>query len=70
MPPIGVVMGVVPGTSKDTGPYRYHMDFDKGLDKYREARANGLQPKATTVKAVEESKAEVASHSRALKKMK
>lgn len=69
VPPTGITMGVVPGTSKDTGSYRYHRDFDKGLDKYREARENGLQPKGTTVKAVNDAKAEAASHARALKKL-
>ena len=68
--PVGVVMGVVPGTSKDTASHRYHRDFDKGLDKYAEARANGLQPKSTTVEGVEQAEAEAASHSRELKKLK
>ena len=70
VPPAGIVFGVVPGTSKDTKPYRFHMDFDKGLDKYREARRNGLQPKTTTVKGVEEAEAEAASQQRAVNKLK
>ena len=63
------VFGTVPGASKDTQDYRFHMDFDKGMNKYREARENGLQPKATTVAAVDEAEAQVASQGRALKKL-
>ena len=64
------MFGTVPGGSKDTSEYRFHMDFDKGLNKYKQARDNGLQPKGTTVKAVDAAEAEVASHQRALKKMR
>ena len=70
VPPVGVVTAVVPGGANDTEAYRFHKDFDKGLDKYAEAKRNGLQPKGTTVRAVEAAKAEVASHERALKKLR
>jgi hypothetical protein len=69
VPPLGIVAGVVPGGSKDTKAYRFHADFDKGLDKYREARMNGLQPKATTARAVDDAEAQAASQRRALKKL-
>jgi len=63
------LFGTVPGGANDTKEYRFHMDFDKGLDKYAAARRNGLAPKATTVAAVEQAEAQVASQERALKKL-
>ena len=63
------VFGTVPGASKDTRDYRFHMDFDKGLDKYAAARRNGLAPKSTTIAAVEQAEAQVVSQERALKKL-
>ena len=63
------LFGTVPGGSRDTPDYRFHMDFDKGLDKYAAARRNGLQPAATTETAVEQAEAQVASQTRALKKL-
>ena len=60
------LIGVVPGGSKDTIEHRMHMDFDKNLDAYRGAKAEGLQPKQTTMKAVKEAQAEVKSHEAAL----
>ena len=63
------LFGTVPGGANDTRDYRFHMDFDKGMDKYAAARRNGLQPKSTTIAAVEQAEAQVASQERALKKL-
>lgn len=64
------LFGTVPGGANDTQEYRFHMDFDKGLDRYSKARANGLQPNTTTVKGVEEAEAQAASQQRAVDKLK
>ena len=63
------VFGTVPGGANDTREYRFHMDFDKGMDRYAKARANGLAPAATTVDAVDAAERQAASQERALKKL-
>jgi hypothetical protein len=68
MPKVPLV-GTVPGGANDTADYRFHMDFDKGMDRYVAARRNGLAPAATTVAAVEQAEAQAASQQRALKKL-
>lgn len=68
-PPAMPLFTTVPGGHNDTAAYRAHMDFDKGLDAYAEARSNGLEPNATTLEAVNKAKAEALSEKRALKKL-
>ena len=63
------LFGTVPGGANDTPEYRFHMDFDKGMERYASARSNGLEPAATTVAAVERAEAQAASQQRALKKL-
>jgi len=73
VPPLGLLASTVPGAHNDSRgdqQYDYHKKFDKGLDAYKKARGEGLQPKATTVAAVEASHREVKSHTRAIKKLK
>lgn len=73
VPPLGIMVGSVPGGFNDSNAskqYKYQSQFDKGLDAYREARDEGLKPKATTVGAVKAARKEVASHKRGLKKLK
>jgi len=73
VPPLGVLLGTVPGGHNDThagAKYKFQSGFDKGLDAYRGARDEGLSPKSTTVEAVEASHREVKSQKRALEKMK
>ncbi len=73
IPPLGLLASTVPGAFNDSRgdvQYDYHKKFDKGLDAYKKARGEGLQPKATTVDAVEASHREVKSHQRAIKKLK
>jgi hypothetical protein len=64
------MIGVVPGGSKDTEPYRWHMDFDKGLNAYKKARNEGLQPKSSDLKGVAHAHRQVKSQEKALKKIK
>lgn len=67
------MVGTIPGGHNDThgsSRYQFQKGFDKGLDGYKEARDEGLQPKATTVEAVEKARAEVKSQERAIKKLK
>jgi len=73
VPPLGPMIGTVPGGHNDTNgsrQYKYQSQFDKGLDAYKEAKDEGIQPAATTVAAVEAAREQVASHKRGLKKLK
>ena len=63
------MFGTVPGGSKDTEDFRFHMDFDKGMNSYAKARGEGLAPKSTTVAGVEAAHREVKSQERALRKL-
>ncbi len=65
--PQTVMVGTVPGGSRDTPEFRMHMDWDKDLNAYRDAKAEGLQPKQTTAKAVRAAQVEVKSHEAALR---
>ena len=69
--PQSVMIGTVPGGHNEaaSAQYRYQAGFDKGLDAYKAARAEGLAPKATTVSAVDAARRQVKSQERALKKM-
>lgn len=69
----GPLVGTVPGGHNDvygSPQYKFQRDFDPGLESYRKAKDEGLQPKATTVKAVEQAQKEVKSHERGLKKLR
>ena len=73
VPPLGLMVGSIPGGHNDTygsAQYKYQSQFDKGLDAYRGAKDEGLQPKATTVGAVEAARKQVVSQKRGLKKLK
>ena len=59
----------VPGAHNDSRAYRFHKDFDKGMDEYRKARDEGLTPDSTTLDAVNKAKAEALSEKKALKKL-
>ncbi len=61
------LVGIVPGGSKDTIEHRMHMDFDNDMNSYRDARAEGLQPKHVSQKAVAAAQHEVKSHEEALR---
>ena len=61
------LIGIVPGGSKDTIEHRMHMDFDKDMDAYAGAKAEGLQPKQISQQAVRAAQAEVKSHEAALR---
>lgn len=62
----------VPGGFNDQnggGQWEFQRDFDPGMDAYKKARDEGLQPKQTTLKAVKEAQREVKIHQRANKKL-
>ena len=61
------LIGTVPGGSKDTAEHRMHMDFDKDMDAYSDAKAEGLQPTSTTRAGVKKAQAQVKSHEAALR---
>ena len=69
VPPKTVLVGRIPGGSKDTGAYKAHMDFDKDMNSYKAATEEGLEPATISQKGVAEARAEVQSHKRALKKL-
>ncbi len=73
VPPLGLLASTVQGAFNDSRgdvKYDYHKKFDKGLDAYAGARKEGLQPKATTVAAVEAAQKEVKSQERGLKRLR
>ncbi len=65
--PQTIYVSTVPGGSKDTAEHRMHMDFDKDMDAYSDAKAEGLQPTSTTRAGVKKAQAQVKSHEAALK---
>ena len=70
VPPLGLLASTVAGGFNDSrgdAQYDYHKKFDKGLDAYAGARKEGLQPKATTVQAVEAAQREVKSQEAGMK---
>lgn len=63
----------VPGGYNDANGdarYEFQKNFDKGLEEYKAARDEGLQPESTTVEAVAKAKATVKSQEKAIKKLK
>lgn len=69
----GPLVGTVPGGHNDSrgdARYDFQKNFDKGLDEYRKARGEGLQPRASTVEAVRDAHLQVRAQKRALKKIK
>ena len=62
--------GVVPGGSKDTEAYRWHIDFDPGMDAYKKAREEGLQPDTSDLKGVAKAHKRVKSQEDALRKIR
>jgi len=64
------LFGTVPGGHNDDNANRFHRDFDKGMYAYEKARKEGLQPKATSVEAVEAEHNRVRSQQRAVEKLK
>jgi hypothetical protein len=50
--------------------YKFRKDFGPGIDAYKKARADGLQPRGTTTKKVKEAYREVQTQQRAIKKLK
>lgn len=59
----------VPGGSKDTEEYRWHMEFDKDMDSYASAVKEGLEPETVNQSGVKKARNQVKSHQRALKKL-
>jgi len=53
MPKVPLV-GIVPGASKDTAEVRWRRNFGPGLDAYKGATDNGLQPDEPTLGGVEQ----------------
>ena len=64
------LFGTVPGGANDNESYRFHKDFDKGMNEYQKAKGEGLQPAATTVEAVKAEQDRVRSQERAVQKLK
>ncbi len=64
------LVGIVPGGSKDTADVQYRRDFGPGLDAYKKARDEGLQPDHSDLKSVEAAHQRVKSQEDALRKIK
>ncbi len=50
--------------------YKMKKDFEPGINAYRKAKAEGIQPDGTTTKKVEEAYDRVRTHQRAVDKLK
>ena len=64
------LIGVVPGGSKDTQQVQFERNFDVGLDDYRTARADGIQPDHSTKDSVDRAHERIKSQEAALRKIK
>lgn len=70
-------LGMIPGTVKgghnwdSDAQYRYHAQFDEGLERYQKAKkVDGIQPSSTTVEGVEKTYDKVKRQKKALDKIK
>jgi hypothetical protein len=64
------MVGIVPGGSKDTALVQFARNFDRGLDMYKAARDEGIQPDSSTVKGVHKAHARIKSQEAAIRKIK
>ena len=64
------LMGIVPGGSKDTPDVQWRRDFGPGLDAYKKARDEGLQPDHSTLGSVKGAHKRVKSQEAALRALK
>ncbi len=65
-----IYVGIVPGGSKDTAEVKWRRDFGPGLDAYKQARDEGLQPDHSDLKSVEMAHKRVKSQEQAIRKIK
>ncbi len=64
------LIGIVPGGSKDTADVRWRRDFGPGLDAYRKARKEGIQPDHSDLKGVDAAHKRIKSQEAGLKAIK
>jgi hypothetical protein len=64
------LFATVPGGYNDSPEYRYHKNFERGLDEYRTARSHGLQPPTSNYGGVERMERQLESQQRGINKMK
>jgi len=64
------LVGTVPGGSKDTQQVQFERNFETGLDDYRTARADGIQPDHSTKDSVDKAHKRIKSQEAALRKIK
>lgn len=72
MPNVRLTFPDVPGGASGSGrtaDYNFRKGFDKGVNEYKKAKDEGLQPATSTVGGVERERQSVASQRRALKKL-
>ncbi len=65
-----ILIGIVPGGSKDTDEVKFRRDFGPGLDAYKKARDEGLQPDHSTLESVKGAHKRVKSQEAGLKALK
>lgn len=67
-----IYVGTVPGGHNEThdAQYRYQSQFDKRIDEYRKAKADGVQPVNSTLKGIKKGYERVKSQQRAITKLK
>ncbi len=65
-----ILIGIVPGGANDTSDVQWRRNFGPGLDAYRKARDEGLQPDHSTLESVDGAHKRVKSQEAALKALK
>ena len=62
-----ILIGIVPGGANDTSEVKWRRDFGPGLDAYKKAKDEGLQPDHSDLKSVDIAHKRVKSQEAALK---
>ena len=62
-----ILVGIVPGGAGDTPDVQWRRDFGPGLDAYKKAKDEGIQPDHSDLKSVDKAHKRVKSQEAALK---
>lgn len=68
--PQTVYLGIVPGGANDTPDIQWRRDFGPGLDAYKKARDEGIQPDHSTLESVDAAHRRIKSQEAGLKAIK
>ncbi len=65
-----ILIGIVPGGANDTNDVKWRRNFGPGLDAYKKAKDEGIQPDHSDLKSVNMAHKRVKSQEKALKKLR